>query len=110
MSSESLRLHVPDEPVTKLGEWRRAIEKGANGDEVILGPLPDIYVESPKMTPVAEWLWTRWKHLGTFGITEDQFTSIVGGAKRELWLWLAGERTWSSVCSALAGRVQRRIS
>jgi hypothetical protein len=30
--------------------------------------------------------------------------------RRELWLWLAGERTWAHACSGLVGRVGRRLS
>ena len=35
------------------------------------------------------------------GIDRADFAGIVVGYRRELWLWLAGERTWEQCCSGL---------
>lgn len=34
---------------------------------------------------------------------------LVAGHRRELWLWLVGERRWEPVEAGLAGRVARRL-
>jgi hypothetical protein len=34
----------------------------------------------------------------------------VLGYQREIWLWLAGERTWAQCCSGLIGRINRRLA
>jgi hypothetical protein len=39
----------------------------------------------------------------------DRFQEIVTGYRRELWLWVMGERTWSQCAGGLLGRVQRRL-
>ena len=36
-------------------------------------------------------------------MTHDDFARIVVAYRRELWLWLAGERTWAQACSGLVG-------
>ena len=41
-------------------------------------------------------------------MTHDDFARIVVAYRRELWLWLAGERTWDQACSGLVGRISRR--
>ena len=37
------------------------------------------------------------------------FGAIVADYRREIWLWLAGERTWAQCCSGLIGRITRRL-
>jgi len=39
----------------------------------------------------------------------DRFQEIIIGYRRELWLWVMGERTWAQCASGLLGRVQRRL-
>jgi hypothetical protein len=39
----------------------------------------------------------------------DRFGEIVAGYRRELWLWVMGERTWAQAAGGLLGRVQRRL-
>ena len=56
------------------------------------------------------WLWTRWRYLASAGLDEDELRLIVLGYRREVWLWLAGERMWAQCCSGLIGRITRRIA
>ena len=39
----------------------------------------------------------------------DRFGGIVTGYRRELWLWVMGERTWAQSAGGLLGRVRRRL-
>jgi hypothetical protein len=55
------------------------------------------------------WLWSRWSTLGKVGLTRTS-SRHRAGYRREIWLWLAGERTWTQCCSGLVGRVSRRIA
>ena len=92
-------LHVPDEPVVRAQDWLDAIHQGRRLDEVLNGD-----------DGVASWLWSRWRSLGPAGLSEHELESIVLGYRREVWLWLAGERTWAQCCSGLIGRITRRFA
>ena len=46
---------------------------------------------------------------GSVGMSRDDLARIVVEYRREIWLWLAGERTWAQCCSGLIGRIARRI-
>ena len=48
--------------------------------------------------------------VGPVGRDQEDFTLIVLEYRRELWLWLAGERIWTQSCSGLVGRITRRIA
>ncbi len=37
-----------------------------------------------------------------------EIAAACAGYRRELWLWLAGERTWQQCAGGLAGRISRR--
>jgi len=39
----------------------------------------------------------------------DALLAAVHGARREVWLWAMGERTWAHTVEALAGRLARRL-
>jgi len=93
------QLHVPDEPVPGRHRWYAMALAGVPLDEVLLGD-----------GGVAGWLWERWRVLERAGCTEEHFTALVRGYRRELWLWLAGERAWDHCCSELIGRIARRVS
>ena len=56
------------------------------------------------------WLWSRWSFLSKAGLTRAEFEDVVIGYRREIWLWLAGERIWTQCCSGLVGRVSRRMA
>jgi hypothetical protein len=56
------------------------------------------------------WLWERWRAtLEPVGVARETFIEVVGGYKRELWLWIVGDRGWEQMLSGLAGRVSRRL-
>jgi hypothetical protein len=48
--------------------------------------------------------------LESAGLDRARFFTIVAQYKREIWLWLMGERTWAQCCSGLIGRIDRRIA
>ena len=57
----------------------------------------------------AEWLWERWRVLERAGMDRAQFVGLVVAYRRELWLWLVGDRQWDQCCAGLIGRVTRRL-
>jgi hypothetical protein len=89
------QLHLPEEPLARRVAWRDAVLEGTDLDDVLVR--------------VEGWLWARWRILETAGIDRAAFTLLVTRYRRELWLWLAGERTWEQCCSGLLGRINRRI-
>lgn len=92
-------LHVPDEPTARAERWLAAVLDGERLDEVLTGA-----------GGFTDWLWTRWRSLASAGMTEDDLGRLVLDYRRELWLWLAGERTWAQACSGLIGRIARRLA
>jgi hypothetical protein len=93
-------LHVPDEPAGRAEGWLSAVLSGEDLDRV-LGDEND---------GVTAWFWSRWRSLASAGLNEDGLGLIVLGYRREIWLWLAGERTWAQCCSGLIGRINRRLT
>ena len=93
-------LHVPDEPTSRAEEWLAAVLDGRE--------LAAVLTEDGD--GVAAWLWSRWRALGAAGLSEADLGLIVLGYRREIWLWLAGERTWAPCCSGLIGRINRRLA
>ena len=91
-------LHVPDEPIVNKLAWRDRVLGGQDLGEVVTGP------GGP-----GEWLWGRWRVLATAGMGRAELEAVVDGYRRELWLWMAGERTWQQCCSGLIGRITRRL-
>ena len=92
-------LHVPDEPSARAAAWLAAV---LDGDD-----LTDVLRADDGLVP---WLWSRWSTLSKVGLTRDEFEDIVLSYRREIWLWLAGERIWTQCCSGLVGRVSRRMA
>ena len=90
------QLHLPDEPFAHRLAWRNAVL----GNE----PLADVVAHR-----VAPWLWARWSALRTAGVDEASFVRVAIAYRRELWLWLLGDRTWAQCCAGLIGRVDRRV-
>jgi hypothetical protein len=93
-------LHVPDEPTTLAEDWLAAVLDGRDLDGVL----------TDEGDGVAAWLWGRWRSLAATGLSESALEQIVLGYRREIWLWLAGERTWVQCCSGLIGRINRRVT
>jgi hypothetical protein len=91
-------LHVPDEPTVRADAW---LAKIADGHD-----LATVLRADDGFVP---WLWSRWSTLGQAGVTQEEFSELVIAYRREIWLWLAGERIWTQCCSGLIGRVGRRI-
>lgn len=59
---------------------------------------------------IGVWLWSRWQPvLEPAGCTREDFVEIVKSSRRELWLWLLGDRRWEQYVTGLAGRVVRRL-
>ena len=93
-------LHLPDEPVLRAEAWAEA-GIGAGRD------LESVLTAADGLVP---WLWSRWRTLASAGMAEDELARVVLGYRREIWLWLAGERTWAQCCSGLIGRIGRRLA
>jgi hypothetical protein len=91
-------LHLPDEPTVRADVWLNAVLDGED--------LTAVLRAADGLIP---WLWSRWNTLGKVGMSDDDFAGIVVEYRREIWLWLAGERVWNQCCSGLLGRVSRRI-
>jgi hypothetical protein len=54
-------------------------------------------------------LWERWGGaLERSGIGRERLRQIAVDYRRELWLWVMGERTWEQCAGGLLGRVRRR--
>jgi hypothetical protein len=92
-------LHLPDEPVARAEAWTHAVV-GEGRD------LEEVLTAADGLVP---WLWSRWRTLASAGMSEDELARVVLDYRREIWLWLAGERTWAQCCSGLIGRINRRL-
>lgn len=94
-----ITLEQPEEPVEVRDGLRRALLDGTDrregfSNENCVGIL----------------LWQRWRSaLEPVGMDREAFIDVVVGYRRELWLWLVGERPWEQFISGLAGRVVRRL-
>jgi len=93
------RLVLPEEPVEMRDALRDALLAGTDwrdgfSDDVCIGL----------------WLWERWRPaLEPLSMDREAFVDVIISYRRELWLWLIGERTWEQCISGLAGRVGRRL-
>ena len=93
-------LSLPEEPVELRRRTRALVEQdpGRGAAVVDAGAF------------VADPLWERWgPDLEGAGMDRDRFAGIVASYRRELWLWIMGERTWAQSVGGLLGRVQRRL-
>lgn len=93
-------LHVPDEPTVLAEGWLGAVLEGRELADVV----------GDEKDGVTAWFWSRWRTLASAGLNERDVGLIVLGYRREVWLWLAGERTWAQCCSGLIGRINRRVA
>jgi hypothetical protein len=93
-------LVLPEEPVELRRRTRALIE-----DDPVRGAA---LVDAGAW--IADPLWADWgPALQAAGMDRDRFGGIVAGYRRELWLWVMGERTWAQAAGSLLGRVQRRL-
>lgn len=93
------RLEFPSEPEELRVGLRDALLGGGDWRE---GFSDDICI--------GVWLWSRWQPvLEPGGCTREEFVDIVMANRRELWLWLLGDRRWEQYVTGLAGRVIRRM-
>jgi hypothetical protein len=93
-------LVLPEEPVELRRRTRALIEEDpAEGAAVV-----------DAGNWIADPLWGVWgPALQAAGMDRDHFGEIVAGYRRELWLWVMGERTWAQAAGGLLGRVRRRL-
>jgi hypothetical protein len=93
------RLELPDEPVDIKNALRDAL---LNGQDWRDGFSDDICI--------GLWLWGRWRPaLEPEGMSREDFVDVVIANRRELWLWLVGDRQWLQFVSSLVGRIVRRL-
>ena len=93
------RLEFPEEPVDIKMALREALLNGQNWRD---GFSDDICI--------GLWLWGRWRPaLEPDGLSREEFVDAVIANRRELWLWLIGDRQWLQFITALAGRIVRRL-
>jgi hypothetical protein len=95
-----VRLALPPEPVDLRARTRKLAEQDPAAALAMLGE--------------GEWilgrLWERWGGaLGPVGIGRERLRQIAVDYRRELWLWVMGERTWDQCAGGLLGRVRRRL-
>jgi hypothetical protein len=94
-----LPLEFPEEPVALRDGLRDALLGGQDWTE-----------DLPEELSFELWLWERWQPvLEPAGLGFDRFAVELVDNRRELWLWLLGERQWSQVIEAQAGRILRRL-
>ena len=93
-------LALPEEPVELRRRMRALIEDDpVRGAAVVDGGA---WIADP--------LWEVWgAALPSAGMDRDRFGEIVAGYRRELWLWVMGERTWAQAGGGVLGGVQRRL-
>lgn len=95
--SAVVQVQTLDEPVQWRQAWWAAEHTGVEPEDLVMA----ITAEA----------WTVWgRVLTSVGVDRSWLATVVGGYRRELWLWLVGERTWEQTSAGLAGRVTRRLA
>jgi hypothetical protein len=93
-------LRLPEEPVELRARTRTLVEQAPERGAALVDAA----------TFLADPLWEHWgAALEPAGMDRDRFGGIVAGYRRELWLWVMGERTWTQTADGLLGRVRRRL-
>jgi hypothetical protein len=93
------RLELPEEPVDLKATLRDALLEGHDWREEFADDMC-----------LAIWLWSLWQPaLEPYGMSREDFFDQVIAFRRELWLWLIGDRQWLQYVTGLAGRVVRRL-
>ena len=100
MTGAAHALALPEEPVELRRRTRALVEHDPEGGAATVDA--GAFIADP--------LWERWgPALAGAGMDRDRFDAIVAGYRRELWLWVMGERTWAQSAGGLLGRVRRRL-
>jgi hypothetical protein len=93
-------LPLPEEPVELRARVRALVEEEPERGAALIDGA----------TWIADPLWERWGPLlEPAGMSRARFLQVVAGYRRELWLWVMGERTWAQSAGGLLGRVRRRL-
>jgi hypothetical protein len=93
-------LLLPEEPVELRRRTRALVEQDPERGSAVVDA--GAFLADP--------LWQRWgPALEAAGMSRDRFDQVVAGYRRELWLWVMGERTWAQSAGGLLGRVRRRL-
>jgi hypothetical protein len=93
-------LSLPEEPVELRRRTRALVEEDPDRGAAVVDA--GAFLADP--------LWERWgPALESAGMDRDRFAGVVAGYRRELWLWVMGERTWAQSAGGLLGRVRRRL-
>ena len=93
-------LPLPEEPVELRRRTRALIEQDPERGAAVVDA--GAFLADP--------LWGAWgPALERAGVDRDRFGEVVAGYRRELWLWVMGERTWAQAGGGLLGRVRRRL-
>jgi len=90
---------LPDgvaEPVELRAAWWAA-ERTGEAHPDLVGTLVEV-LRAAWAVPLSE-----------AGVGGRWLEAVVEGYRRELWLWVAGERTWEQASTGLAGRASRRL-
>jgi hypothetical protein len=99
-ASPGLSLALPQEPVELRRRTRALVEQDPVGGAAVVDA--GAWIADP--------LWGSWgPALRAAGMDRGRFDQIVAAYRRELWLWVMGERTWAQAAGGLLGRVQRRL-
>jgi len=94
-------LPLPEEPAELRASTRALVEQDPAKGSALLDA--GWWIAGP--------LWEQWgPALERAGLDRERFLGIVAGHRRELWLWVMGERTWAQTAVPLAGRVRRRLA
>jgi hypothetical protein len=96
---EGITLELPEEPVELRSALRDALLDGKQWRDGLDDDLC-----------IGRWLWERWGlSLEHEGLDRDGFFDALEANRRELWLWLVGERQWVQFLEGQAGRIVRRL-
>ena len=101
MTTHRPDLPLPEEPVALRDRVRALVEREPERGAALIDDAAWI----------ADPLWECWGPLlEPAGMSRARFLRVVAGYRRELWLWVMGERTWAQSAGGLAGRVRRRLT
>jgi hypothetical protein len=100
VSTPAPALPLPEEPAVLRDRVRALVEREPERGAALIDGAAWI----------ADPLWERWGPLlEPAGMSRARFLQVAAGYRRELWLWVMGERTWAQSAGGLAGRVRRRL-